>query len=418
MRNTFKVLFYIKKNAPLRNGNTPIMGRITINGQRTQLSTQLSVNPNLWDVSMGRAAGRSAVASHVNEQLSQIRFHIERCYNTLFYEHALVTPKMVKEMYFGNDQRNETLLAFFRHHNEEFSRMVGISRSKTTYYKYRCVYKHLENYVNDKFNRKDLLFKELDKEFLTGFHHYIAQECGHKKNTTWIYMIAFKHILMLARSKGYMDKDIFANYKLQSEFVTRNYLTMEEITRMMQYESEDLTLQLVRDTFLFSCFTGLSYVDIRGLVPQNIQKINKQLWVNTTRRKTGSEVNVRLFTVPYNILLKYMPASGSGRIFDLPSNGWCNKCLDKIVAEAGIPKKITFHAARHTFATTITLSQGVAIETISKLLGHKNIRTTQIYANITHSHISGEMERLSKRINSLCPDWTPSGMPNESERLY
>ena len=135
MRNTFKVLFYIKKNAPLRNGNTPIMGRITINGQRTQLSTQLSVNPNLWNVSMGRAAGRSAVASRVNEQLSQIRFHIERCYNTLFYEHALVTPKMVKEMYFGNDQRNETLLAFFRHHNEEFSRMVGISRS--AFYKYR-----------------------------------------------------------------------------------------------------------------------------------------------------------------------------------------------------------------------------------------------------------------------------------------
>lgn len=123
-------------------------------------------------------------------------------------------------------------------------------------------------------------------------------------------MIALKHILMLARSKGYMGKDLFANYKLQSEFVTRNYLTMEEITRMMQYESEDLTLQLVRDTFLFSCFTGLSYVDIRDLEPQNIQEINKQLWINTTRRKTGSEVNVRLFTVPYNILLKYMPASG------------------------------------------------------------------------------------------------------------
>ena len=262
MRNTFKVLFYIKKNAPLRNGNTPIMGRITINGQRTQLSTQLSVNPNLWDVSMGRAAGRSAVASHVNEQLSQIRFHIERCYNTLFYEHALVTPKMVKEMYFGNDQRNETLLAFFRHHNEEFSRMVGISRSKTTYYKYRCVYKHLENYVNDKFNRKDLLFKELDKEFLTGFHHYIAQECGHKKNTTWIYMIAFKHILMLARSRGHMAKDLFANYKLRSEFVARNYLSMTEIRKLIRLDLDDMTLQLVRDAFLFSCFTGLSYIDL------------------------------------------------------------------------------------------------------------------------------------------------------------
>ena len=334
MRNTFKVLFYIKKNAPLRNGNTPIMGRITINGQRTQLSTQLSVNPNLWDVSMGRAAGRSAVASHVNEQLSQIRFRIERCYNTLFYEHALVTPKMVKEMYFGNDQRNETLLAFFRHHNEEFSRMVGISRSKTTYYKYRCVYKHLENYVNDKFNRKDLLFKELDKEFLTGFHHYIAQECGHKKNTTWIYMIAFKHILMLARSRGHMAKDLFANYKLRSEFVARNYLSMTEIRKLIRLDLDDMTLQLVRDAFLFSCFTGLSYIDLCTLTPQHIQQDGKQLWISTTRRKTGSAVNVRIFAIPYTILLKYKPMQRNARIFRLPSNGWCNICLERIMSLA------------------------------------------------------------------------------------
>ena len=404
MRNTFKVLFYIKKNAPLRNGNTPIMGRITINGQRTQLSTQLSVNPNLWDVSMGRAAGRSAVASHVNEQLSQIRFHIERCYNTLFYEHALVTPKMVKEMYFGNDQRNETLLAFFRHHNEEFSRMVGISRSKTTYYKYRCVYKHLENYVNDKFNRKDLLFKELDKEFLTGFHHYIAQECGHKKNTTWIYMIAFKHILMLARSRGHMAKDLFANYKLRSEFVARNYLSMTEIRKLIRLDLDDMTLQLVRDAFLFSCFTGLSYIDLCTLTPQHIQQDGKQLWISTTRRKTGSAVNVRIFAIPYTILLKYKPMQRNARIFRLPSNGWCNICLERIMSLAGIPRHITFHSARHTFATTITLSQGMAIETISKLLGHKNIRATQIYATITHSKLDGDMERLSKRLDTLYRD--------------
>ena len=349
MRNTFKVLFYIKKNAPLRNGNTPIMGRITINGQRTQLSTQLSVNPNLWDVSMGRAAGRSAVASHVNEQLSQIRFHIERCYNTLFYEHALVTPKMVKEMYFGNDQRNETLLAFFRHHNEEFSRMVGISRSKTTYYKYRCVYKHLENYVNDKFNRKDLLFKELDKEFLTGFHHYIAQECGHKKNTTWIYMIAFKHILMLARSRGHMAKDLFANYKLRSEFVARNYLSMTEIRKLIRLDLDDMTLQLVRDAFLFSCFTGLSYIDLCTLTPQHIQQDGKQLWISTTRRKTGSAVNVRIFAIPYAILLKYKPMQRNARIFRLPSNGWCNICLERIMSLAGIPRPGTPSPRRSRF---------------------------------------------------------------------
>lgn len=401
MRNTFKVLFYIKKNAPLRNGNTPIMGRITINGQRTQLSTQLSVDPDLWSVSMGRVAGRSAAAVRINEQLSQIRFHIERCYNTLFYENALVTPHMVKEMFFGNSQRSEMLLSFFKQHNEEFLRMVGISRSKTTYYKYRCVYNHLENYIWDRYNRRDLLFKELDREFLTGFHQYVAREGGHKKNTTWIYMIALKHILMLARGKGYLSNDLFANYKLKSEFVARNFLSMSEIQKVMHLRLDDPTLQLVRDAFIFSCFTGLSYIDLRMLTPQHIQQQRKQLWINTTRRKTGSAVNVRLFAIPYAILLKYKPIQPERRIFNLPSNGWSNVCLARIMSKAGISRHITFHSARHTFATTITLSQGMAIETISKLLGHSNIRTTQIYATITHSKLDGDMEKLSKRLDTL-----------------
>ena len=401
MRNTFKVLFYIKKNAPLRNGDTPIMGRITINGQRTQLSTQLSVDPELWNVSMGRVTGRTETATRINERLSQIRYHIERCYNTLFHQQTLVTPQMVKSMYLGNDQRRETLLAFFRQHNEEFGQMVDVSRSKTTYYKYRCVYRHLENYINDRYNRKDLSFKELDREFLTGFHQYIMHDEGHKKNTAWIYMIALKHILMLARGRGYLAKDFFANYKLHSEFVPRNYLSIAEIQKLMRLELTDPTIQLVRDAFLFSCFTGLSYVDLRMLTPQHIQQERKQMWISTTRRKTGSAVQVRLFAVPYSILLKYKPVQRNMRIFDLPSNGWCNLCLKRIMSLAGIPRHITFHSARHTFATTITLSQGMAIETISKLLGHKNIRTTQIYANITHAKLDGDMEKLSKRLDTL-----------------
>lgn len=417
MRNTFKVLFYIKKNAPLRNGWAPIMGRITINGQRTQFSTRLSVTPLSWDTAQGRVAGRSSMAVRINEQLANIRFHIERCYNTLFYEQAFVTPVMVKEMYFGGNHKQETVVAFFKQHNDEFRRMVGVSRSKTTYYKYRCVCRHLADFVWDKYNRKDLMFKELNREFLTGFHSYIAQECAHKKNTTWIYMIALKHILMLARSKGYMNKDLFANYKLQSEFVTRNYLSMSEINKLMQYEGDTPTLQLIRDAFLFSCFTGLSYIDMKDLTLENIQQVNKQLWISTTRRKTGSEVNVRLFEVPYNILLKHRPMTRNKRIFALPSNGWCNACLDKIMSEIGIMKQITFHSARHTFATTITLSQGVAIETISKLLGHRNIRTTQIYATITHSQLDGEMERLSKRINSLYRNLIPSDAPEAGTKL-
>lgn len=410
MRNTFKVLFYIKRNALLRSGKAPIMGRITINGLRTQLSTQLSVAPENWDVGKGRVAGRSAEAAHTNELLSHIRYRLEYCYSKLFYEQTCVTPVLVKEMYFGINRGQQTLLAFFRQHNEEFGRMVGISRSKATYYKYRCVCRHLEDFIHEKYRRKDLSFQELDKRFLTGFHTYISQNRTRKKNTMWIYMIALKHILMLARSRGYLARDLFANYKLHSEFVSRSYLSIEEISRIVRSEYDHPTLQLVRDAFLFSCFTGLSYIDIRELTPRNLQQEKKQLWISTTRRKTGSEVNVRLFTLPHVLLVKYMPPTSGEPIFRLPSNGWCNKCLDKIMRQAGIGKQVTFHAARHTFATTITLSQGVAIETISKLLGHKNIRTTQIYANITHSKLDGEMERLSRRIDSLCRNWVPTAV--------
>lgn len=402
MRHTFKVLFYIKKNALLRNGNAPVMGRITINGMRTQLSTQLSVAPDLWSVSRGCVRGSGATAQRINGRLQHIRYRIEECYNKLFCEQEYTTPLMVKELYFGIQHRQISLAAFFRRHNEEFERMVGISRSKNTYYKYRCVCNHLETYIRSRYRREDLSFKELDKDFLTGFHAYIAQECAHKRNTTWIYMIAFKHILMLARSRGYLSRDLFANYKLKSESVSRNYLTLSEVNSLIRTEFEQSTLQLVRDAFLFSCFTGLSYIDICGLTSGNIEHKSNQLWISTTRRKTGTEVHVRLFAVPHAILLRYAAQPRGSRIFDLPGNGWCNICLEKIVSRAGIGRRITFHAARHTFATTITLSQGVAIETISALLGHRNIRTTQIYATVTHARLDGEMERLSKRIDMLC----------------
>ena len=213
-------------------------------------------------------------------------------------------------------------------------------------------------------------------------------------------MIAFKHILMLARSRDLLSADLFAGYRLRSEFVARDYLTETEIRRLMLLAPTDRTQRLVLDAFLFSCFTGLSYIDIRQLKPANIRYTQGQLWIGTTRRKTGSEVYVRLFAVPNAILSRYLTDAADEPIFALPSNGWCNACLRRLLPEAGIVRPITFHVARHTFATTITLSQGVAIETISKLLGHRNIRTTQIYAAVTHAKLEGDMERLSRQLDA------------------
>ena len=258
MRNTFRILFYLKKNAPLRDGRLPIMARITICGQRVQLSTHLAVARELWNASGGQAAGRSRTARELNRHMDDIRYRLEACYRKLFLDGSFVTPAMVKEAYFGVAQRPRRLLDFFRRHNEEFRRMVGVSRCQATYNKYRCVCRHLERYILRTYRRCDLAFDELDKDFLTGFHAYIIRQCGHRKNTAWIYMIALKHILMLARSKGYLNGDLFAGYKLRSEFVARNYLTLDEIDRLVRSEPPSATLRLVRDAFLFSCFTGLS----------------------------------------------------------------------------------------------------------------------------------------------------------------
>ena len=256
-------------------------------------------------------------------------------------------------MYFGNDRQQETLLAFFRQHNEEFGRMVGVSRSKSSYYKYRSVYRLLAAYVRERCRRADIPFRELDKRFLAGFHQYIARESPHKKNTAWVYMIAFKHILMLARSRDLLSADLFAGYRLRSEFVARDYLTETEIRRLMLLAPTDRTQRLVLDAFLFSCFTGLSYIDIRQLKPANIRYTQGQLWIGTTRRKTGSEVYVRLFAVPNAILSRYLTDAADEPIFALPSNGWGNICLERIMSLAGIPR----HIRRESCARSPSMSR-------------------------------------------------------------
>lgn len=401
MRHSFKLLFYLKRRSLLRNGRAPVMARITINGQRVQLSTRQSVNPSMWNTAAGCMAGRSAESRRVNGELELMRARIANCYDRLLAAGEPPTPLRVKELYFGDVGRQQMLLAFFRDHNEEFRTMVGVSRSINTYNKYRSVYLHLSRFVAERYRRDDIPFYCLDRRFVAGFHSYIHRTMHRKANTVWVYMTALKHILMLARAQGYMNRDVFLNYKLRHESVARNFLSVEEIRRVVSLSLDSASLRYVRDMFLFSCFTGLSYIDMRNLRFDNVQTFGSEKWINTSRCKTGTDVSVRLFDLPQTIIKRHSGCGVGGRIFRMPSNGWCNSCLRRVMLAAGIERRITFHSARHTFATSVTLAQGVAIETISKLLGHKDIRTTQIYASVTHSQVRREMSLLSKRMFCL-----------------
>lgn len=398
MRNTFKILFYIKRSSLLRNGRAPIMMRITINGERAHIATNQSVMPDKWDAARGRVRGRSAEIQQTNLELEMMRSRIMSCYDRIISTAEPPTPFRIKDMYLGGDSSRQMLLEFFRNYLEEFGAMVGVSRSKSSYYKYRCVYKHLSDFIAERYGCEDLPFYRLDRRFVTDFHGYIGGNGRFKHNTVWVYMIALKHIMMQARSRGFIRGDIFLNYRLHSEFVPRNWLSLEEVRRVMSVPLDDGNRRLVRDLFIFSCYTGLSYIDIRNLRMSNLQSIDGEIWVHMKRCKTGSEVSVRLFDIALSIIARYSPCCAEGYLFRVPSNGYCNRSLRGIMLSAGIERRVTFHTARHTFATSVTLGQGVRIETISKLLGHKNIRTTQIYASVTHSGVRSEMNRLQKRI--------------------
>jgi len=408
-KNTFRILFYIKRNALLRNGSAPIMGRITINGERAQFSTRLSVDPQVWDPHSGRVLGRRAPAERINERLDRIRMRLEQCYESLLDHAQHLTPNAVKNLFFGREQHREQLLGFFRRHNEEFGRMVGINRSKATFYKYRCVCNHLESYIRTRYGRDDLEFGELDREFLYGFHRHISGACGCSKNTIWIYMIALKHILAQARSRGYLKADLFAGYKIRSERVSRGYLSIEEIRRLIRLDLPDRTQRLIRDAFLFGCFTGLSYVDIRQLTPQNIQYQDRQIWICTSRCKTASEVSVRLFPVAEAILSRHLPVPEDGRIFDLPTNGWCNACR-------------SFCSRRAYRATSRSIAPGTPSPPPSRChRGWQSRRSascsgTKTYA--PHRSMRHSPMQSWQTIWSYCPNGSKSNLRHESASLY
>lgn len=405
MRNTFRILFYPKRSAALRNGLVPVICRITIDKQREHIPTRLHVNPRRWSRLRGCVTGRSEEAEIINQSLVRLRYRIERCYHTLSYDHPTVTARMLKLQLLGQRTCQEQLLAFFGRHNEEFRQTVGVSRSRNTYYKYESVRKLLSGYILECCKRTDVRFSEVDRKFLVGFHSYILNDNRRSKNTACIYLIALKHILRLARECGCPVGDPFANYRVRGEPVRRNYLTLDEVRRLNRTSVPDGTSRLVRDAFLFSCFTGLSFIDLKRLRYDDVRRIGSEYWLSLHRQKTGTAVEVRLFDLPQSIFRRYADSRSGDRPFPLPSNSWCNECLKSWMLRAGICKPVTFHAARHTFATSVTLSQGVAIETISKLLGHKNIRTTQRYASLTHARLSGEMRRLHERLHRLCRGW-------------
>ena len=402
MRSTFKVLFYVKKGSAKPNGNLPLMCRLTVDGEIGQFSCKMDVPPHLWDVKNNRASGKSAEAQRINLAIDKIRVEVNRRYQELMQTDGYVTAAKLKDTYLGIGVKQETLLKLFEQHNTEFAKKVGHSRAKGTFNRYQTVCKHIREFLPHIYKREDIPLKELNLTFINDFEYFLRTVKKCRTNTVWGYMIVLKHIISIARNDGRLPFNPFAGYINSPESVDRGYLTQQEIQTLMDAPMKNKTHELVRDLFLFSVFTGLAYSDVKNLTTDNLQTFfDGNLWIITRRKKTNTESNIRLLEVPRRIIEKYKGLTRDNRVFPVPSNGSCNKILKEIGKQCGFKARLSTHVARHTNATTVLLSHGVPIETVSRLLGHTNIKTTQIYAKITNQKISQDMETLSHKLEDM-----------------
>ncbi len=402
MRSTFKVLFYVKKGSEKPNGNLPLMCRLTVDGEVKQFSCKTDVPIRLWDVKNNRASGKSVEAQKINLAIDRIRVDVNRRYQELMQTDGYVTAEKLKNAYLGIGIKQETLLKLFEQHNAEFEKKVGYSRAKGTFSRYRTVCKHIREFLPLTYHWEDIPLKELSLSLINDFEYFLRTEKGCRTNTVWGYMIVLKHIISIARNTGLLPFNPFAGYINSPEHVDRGYLTEEEIQTLIEAPMKNKTYELVRDLFVFSIFTGLSYADVKSLTTDNLQTFfDGNLWIITRRKKTNTDSNIRLLDVPKRIIEKYKGLAKGNLVFPVPSNSCCNQKLKKIGEQCSIKVRLTYHVSRHSAATTILLSHGVPIETVSRILGHTNIKTTQIYAKITNQKISRDMETLSQKLEGM-----------------
>lgn len=401
-KSTFTILFYARKNQVNKAGKVSIMIRVTINGESVQFSSKLDVEPELWDVASQKMIGTSRAVREFNTLLDDIRMSLRNHYRDIEMHEAYVTAEKVRNAFLGITIRQQTLLGTFRKHNEDEKKLIGISVSAPTYAKHDRCLRRLEEFILTKYRITDIALKEVSHSFIVEFEQFLRIDKQCNQNTTAKFMQTLRKIIIIARNNGWILADPFINYKIRFKKVDRGYLTEEELQRILQKKMPCTRLEQVRDVFIFACFTGLAYIDVRNLTKDNIRtSFDGKLWIMTHRHKTQTSVNIPLLKVPQTLLRKYEGMLPDGRLLPVLSNQKLNSYLKEIGDLCGITKNITFHLARHTFATTMTLAKGVPIETVSKMLGHTNIITTQIYARITNDKIGRDMQVLSGQLGEI-----------------
>jgi site-specific recombinase XerD len=410
-RSTFTVLFYVNRDKVKQNGLCPVMGRITIDTKVAQFSTKVDVDSTLWNTKTGRAIGKSSQAILVNRAIDRLTQEINKFYTEMVDKQGYVTAELVKNALNGIGRKQEMLLKLFNEHNQEFKLRVGVNRVEDTYSSYLHSYHHLLNFISQKYGIEDIALDKLNLNFIDAYDFYLRVDRQMKQSTIVGHLIILKKMIRRAIHQGILNRDPFVNYIAEQPEKMCRHLKSEEIDKIMQVHIASKKVCHTRDMFIFCCFTGLSYSDLRNLSQEHLTtQVDGSLWISIKRQKTKGECNIRLLDIPKQIIDKYKDDRKSDKVFNMISLNCICKNLEKIAVLCDI-EHITFHLARHNFGTHITLSQGVPIETVSRMMGHRSIATTQIYAKITNKKVNEDMKLLSERITDKYAVFEDKTMP-------
>ncbi len=404
MQHSFSLLFWINKNKINKNGDAPIYARVTVNGKRAEIATGEKINPERWTAKLSCVKGNREDARTINNALDRIRLKIKGIYNLLLEEGYHISADLVKDNFIGKKRKEHSVLEVFKYHNEQMRAQVGKEYALGTYKRYETSLMLTEEFIKHKYNRSDMQLSELKYSFITEYEFYLKTVRNNNHNTTIKYLRNFKKIIHMAVANDWLQKYPFLAHKVTIKEVKRDFLTQEELDRIDQKKFSTGRLELVKDIFVFCCYTGLSYVDVAKLTPNNIDiGIDGDQWLFVDRTKTGNPSHVPLLAPALAIIQKYqnnLEAENKGLLLPMISNQKLNAYLKEIADVCNIQKHLTFHIARHTFATTVTLTNGVPIESVSSMLGHKNLRTTQIYAKVVKKKISDDMRKLKEKLSN------------------
>jgi len=401
MRSTFKILFYLKRDKQKANGTIPLFCRITVDGQEARFGMKCDVNPKYWDVKTSKATGRTAEAAKINSLVDTTKAAIYKIYREQQERDNYVTAEKIKNVFLGIDRKQQTLLELFDSHNKERKLHLGITINRSTYSMYCLTRKYLADFLVCQYNQQDISVKEINKQFIVNFETYLLAEYNFSKNYLTGLLKKLRHIIQVALDNEWIYKNPFSDYKLQWEKVDRGYLTQSEVEKLINARFDDKVMEVACDIFIFCCFTGLAYIDVKNLSRENIKSsFNGNQWIRGKRIKCNTDYSIPLMNITKTILEKYKGKTSDNLLLPVRCVQWYNIVLNKIAKQCGINKKITSHLARHTFAT-LALTKGVSIESVSKMLGHTKISTTQIYARVNDEKISNDMEAFAGKLAAI-----------------